>query len=64
MRNEGVLLSKSKFKLAIQCQNQLFFSLFPKEYANSKLNDPFIQALAKGGFQVEAWLVLTSQRAK
>ena len=54
MRNGNDLLSKSKFKLAIQCQNQLFFSLFPKEYANSKLNDPFIQALAKGGFQVEA----------
>lgn len=46
-------LTKSRFKTALECPNKLFFSS-KKEYANNKSDDPFLQALASGGFQVEA----------
>jgi len=45
-------LTKSRFKLALECPTKLFYSGKEKEYGNSKLDDPFLQALAKGGFQV------------
>jgi hypothetical protein len=45
-------LTKSRFKTALECPNKLFFTS-KKEYANNKSDDPFMQALAKGGFQVE-----------
>ncbi|WP_312322509.1 DUF2779 domain-containing protein [Soonwooa sp.] len=45
-------LTKSRFKLGLECPNKLYYtSKF--EYANSKLEDPFLKALAQGGFQVE-----------
>jgi hypothetical protein len=47
------LLTKSRFKIALECPNKLFFTS-KKEYANNKNEDPFLQALANGGFQVEA----------
>jgi hypothetical protein len=46
-------LTKSRFKLGLECPNKLFYTNKNKEYANTKSNDPFLQALASGGFQVE-----------
>lgn len=46
------LLTKSRFKIALECPNKLFYTS-KKEYANNKNEDPFLKALANGGFQVE-----------
>ncbi len=46
-------LTKSRFKLGLECPNKLYFTS-KKDYANKSLDDSFLQALAKGGFQVEA----------
>src|SRR5690606_37919302 len=46
------LLTKSRFKLALDCPNKLFYTK-KKEYANRQLEDPFLEALPQGGFQVE-----------
>ena len=46
------VLSKSRFKLGLECPNKLFFTS-DKQFANQKNADSFLQALAKGGFQVE-----------
>ena len=46
------VLSKSRFKLGLECPNKLFFTS-DKNYTNKKMDDSFLQALAKGGFQVE-----------
>ena len=45
-------LTKSRFKTALECPNKLFFTS-NKDYANNKIDDPFMKALANGGFQVE-----------
>lgn len=47
-------LTKSRFKTALECPAKLYYQARPKEYANAKLDDPFLEALAKGGFQVGA----------
>jgi len=39
------LLTKSRFKLALECPNKLFYTR-KKEYANQKQEDEFLQALA------------------
>ncbi len=44
------LLSKSRFKLGLECPNKLFFT-GKKEYANKKSEDTFMMALAQGGFR-------------
>lgn len=44
-------LTKSRFKLACECPAKLFYTGKP-EYSNQKVDDPFLLALAKGGFQV------------
>ncbi|WP_040879944.1 DUF2779 domain-containing protein [Galbibacter orientalis] len=46
-------LTKSRFKLGLECPNKLYFTS-KKEFANTHLEDSFLIALAKGGFQVEA----------
>ena len=46
-------LTKSRFKLGLECPNKLFYTRKEKEYANNKKDDPFLKALAEGGFQVE-----------
>lgn len=46
------LLTKSRFKLGLECPNKLYFTS-KKEYANQKIEDSFLEALAEGGFQVE-----------
>jgi len=44
-------LTKSRFKLALECPTKLFYT-GKKEYINTKLEDDFLMALAEGGFQV------------
>jgi hypothetical protein len=44
-------LTKSRFALALECPTKLFYT-GKKQYANRKLDDPFLLALAEGGFQV------------
>ena len=46
------LLTKSRFKLALECPNKLYYTR-KSEYANQQIDDPFLEALAQGGFQVE-----------
>ncbi len=45
-------LTKSKFKTALECPTKLYYSAHPDTFGNKKLDDPFLAALAKGGFQV------------
>ncbi|OMP32267.1 DUF2779 domain-containing protein [Mangrovimonas sp. DI 80] len=45
-------LTKSRFKLALDCPTKLFYTRKP-EYENQSESDPFLEALAEGGFQVE-----------
>ncbi len=44
-------LTKSRFKLALGCPAKLYYT-GKKEYANQSIDDPFMLALADGGFQV------------
>ena len=46
-------LTKSRFKLARECPAKLFYT-GKKEYADQKIEDSFLEALADGGFQVGA----------
>ena len=48
------VLTKSRFKLGLECPNKLFYT-GKKEYANKKQEDPFLLALAEGGFQIEEY---------
>ncbi|GAB4138977.1 MAG: hypothetical protein Fur0041_14010 [Bacteroidia bacterium] len=45
-------LSKSRFKEALDCMTKLYYTGKKDEYANQSLDDPFLKALAEGGFQV------------
>ena len=44
-------LTKSRFQLGMGCPSKLYYTRKP-EYANQKLDDPLLLALAEGGFQV------------
>jgi hypothetical protein len=44
-------LTKSRFKLALECPAKLFYT-GKANYPDKKLEDTFLEALAKGGFQV------------
>ena len=44
-------LTKSRFKMALECPTKLAYTN-KQEYANQKKDDPFLEALADGGFQV------------
>lgn len=44
-------LTKSRFKLALECLTKLYYTK-RLEYADTNIDDPFLQALADGGFQV------------
>lgn len=46
-------LTKSRYKLGCECPAKLYYNGKP-EYANQKIDDPFLVALAKGGYQVGA----------
>ena len=45
-------LTKSRFKLALECPTKLFYTRKTDLYADAKQEDDFLQALAEGGFQV------------
>ena len=45
-------LTKSRFKLALECVTQLYYTGKRDEYPDKKLEDEFLLALAKGGYQV------------
>jgi hypothetical protein len=44
-------LTKSRFKLACECETKLFYTK-KAEYADQSIDDPFLLELAKGGYQV------------
>ena len=45
-------LTKSRFKLAIECPTKLYYSGKSKEYRDSMQEDAFMAMLAEGGYQV------------
>ena len=45
-------LTKSRFKLAVECPTKLYYTGKDALYRNLKQEDTFLQALADGGFQV------------
>jgi len=47
-------LTKSKFKLAVECPTKLFYNDRPNVYANKSQENSFLKALAEGGYLVEA----------
>lgn len=51
--NSPRYLTKSLFKIACECETKLYYTK-KKEYANAKLDDEFLEALAEGGYQVGA----------
>ena len=44
-------LTKSRFKIGLECPTKLYYE-GNKVYANQNIEDPFLLALAEGGFQV------------
>ena len=44
-------LTKSRFKLGMECPTKLFYTGNPL-YPDKSIDDPFLLALADGGFQV------------
>jgi hypothetical protein len=49
------VLSKSRFKLGLECPNKIYFSNNSEVFENQKNEDTFLQALASGGFQIEEY---------
>lgn len=45
-------LTKSRFKLAVECPTKLYYTRKPAVYGNSLEENDFLQALAEGGFQI------------
>ena len=45
-------LTKSRFKLAVECPTKLFYTGKPGLYADTREEDSFLQMLAEGGYQV------------
>jgi len=45
-------LTKSRFKLGMECPAKLFYTAKTSVYANQNLEDTFLASLAEGGFQV------------
>ncbi|WP_029033377.1 DUF2779 domain-containing protein [Salinimicrobium terrae] len=50
--NSPRYLTKSRFKLALDCPTKLYYTRKP-EYENSADTDSFLEQLAQGGFQIE-----------
>jgi len=44
-------LTKSRYKIGLECPTKLFYTA-KKDYLNAKMDDPFMAALAQGGYQV------------
>lgn len=51
MLNKDRYLTKSRFKEGLECPTKLYYSKNP-EYQNNQLDDPFLESLAEGGYQV------------
>ncbi len=51
MKEHSRYLTKSRFKLALECPTKLYYTR-KEAYPNSKKDDTFLAALAEGGFQV------------
>jgi hypothetical protein len=47
-------LTKSRFKSGLECVTKLYYTGKKNEYADQKIDDKFMQALAEGGHQVGA----------
>ena len=45
-------LTKSRFKLALSCPTKLYYGTKVNNYEDTKADDPFMMALAEGGYQV------------
>ena len=45
-------LTKSRYKLALECPAKLFFTGKKDIYYDTKIDNDFLKALAEGGFQV------------
>jgi hypothetical protein len=45
-------LTKSRFKLALECETKLFYTKKEQVYADQALDDAFLRNLAEGGYQV------------
>src|SRR6201986_175476 len=45
-------LTKSRFKLALECPTKLYYTGKKNIYYDGKLDNEFLKALAEGGFQV------------
>ena len=45
-------LTKSRFKLALECPTKLYYTSKPNLYPDARAQDEFMRALAEGGFQV------------
>lgn len=45
-------LTKSRFKLGLECPTKMFYNAMRDQYADQQKDDPFLMALAEGGFQV------------
>lgn len=45
-------LTKSIFKIGLDCPRKLFYHKKPDEYFDAKIEDPFLESLARGGYQV------------
>jgi len=54
VNSKSKMLTKSKFKLGLECTGKLFYSL-DKQYNNVQMDDSFMKSLAEGGFQVEEY---------
>ena len=50
--NGDRFLTKSRFKMSIECPAKMYYTKKEATYANTKKEDLFLQALADDGFQV------------
>src|SRR5450432_2070119 len=44
--------TKSRFRSALECPTKVYYGANKTLYANQNLDDPFLMALAEGGYQV------------
>jgi hypothetical protein len=57
-------LTKSRFKLAVECPAKLLYTSRNDEYVDTNLNNDLLKGLAEGGFQIGALAqVLLAQEA-
>ena len=54
MQIKNRYLTKSRFKLAVECPTKLFYTGKPQEYCDTMQENAFMAMLAEGGYQVGA----------